>query len=740
MKLDVLSEDKILSKAATDQAIYQKENHFVGHEQKTKGKQKPQNRVFFYHGTHDFVGENCIKIPLKTFFRPSYNKKGIEVKTYSEAAEALFLGWKNSPPHYKNLIDRDYDVFGLGFSFDPDSNYLYCTQVFAAKQFIFGIEMLSPPEAYGVKEALPQSCNMFSSDQARKATKTFQIVLGEDSIYVRSEEADLLKRFFSNPSDAIYFDLVLRKQFVCEKNNLLHGSPIHDGKMLPPVLFKDIFKRNRTKDTKNLYASVCATPKLLKDKNVRLNFGFVKNGFSCSYTYLVSAPENNLNMLDLYPKWIYQPEKEIQTDTFNGNLSFTIPFERGQVMLGEKKVTQLKEKLEIYKPFITYVNLQTFSSIEGNSQANLKLQEQRAANIMSIVKNYYTDSLAITTQATENWTDFFAMVENSEFDYLKDLPKEKIKEKLRSKALLDSLDFLLSLSRSAQLTVGLKATITNESNPYLILAAYKKSVELGDSLKAFNNQNKLLEHVTKLNFESRDMLPVQIPLTKKFLPHLTNYLAVSIKDNEMLYSNYARNLAVDASKIDQNYLPVKFNLCIITLKYMLEFNDTIMPPLELEAKMNECFKLGTAEDSILVNHMWLNYSILSVYTNWQRHLYQNIDKHLKNIKKYYPGANINDNEAIQLGLLFNMYSRHDWTCELLYPYLKTKAKNEDLLFLYNQTYACNINGSINDEEWAKYLKRARKMNPDRFHKWIDNENFQLLRYDIIKKEFCGAIN
>ncbi len=116
-----------------DQAVYQKENHRVTHDQTIKGKQKPQNRVFYYHGTHDLVGENCIKIPLKMVFKPSYNKKEIEVKTYAEAGEALFLGWKNSPGHYKNMIGPGYDVYGLGFSFDPDSNYLYCTQVFCRK-------------------------------------------------------------------------------------------------------------------------------------------------------------------------------------------------------------------------------------------------------------------------------------------------------------------------------------------------------------------------------------------------------------------------------------------------------------------------------------------------------------------------------------------------------------------------------------------------------------------------------
>src|SRR4051812_1206243 len=170
------------------------------------------------------------------------------------------------------------------------------------------------------------------------------------------------------------------------------------------------------------------------------------------------------------------------------------------------------EKLEIYKPFIQKTNLQTFSSIEGSTAGNLKLQEQRAANIAEIVKKYSSDSLTFKTQATENWDDFFALIENTEVGYLKNLSKEKIKEKLRSKPLLDSLDYLLRINRTALLTLNLNLHVDNNSNPYLILAAYKKSIEQGDSLKAFANQNKLLEYVTRYQFESKDLLPVSIPL------------------------------------------------------------------------------------------------------------------------------------------------------------------------------------------------------------------------------------
>ncbi|MCE3227485.1 MAG: hypothetical protein K0S32_2036 [Bacteroidetes bacterium] len=735
--LSLLTSDNTLKKAAKDQADYQNKKHYLTHTQPdNKIKETPQKRVFFYNGTHDQVGENCIMIPVKKVYKAKY-KKEVEVKTYSDAGEALFLGWKNSPGHYANMITPGYDVSGLGFSFDKDSSKLYCAQVFGAKPFIPTKEFQSPADAYGVKDEFEPVCKILQTSEGRRAIKSFDFVIKKDSIYLRSEDLPTLTKFFTNAGDGIYFDLVQRTQFVCEKNNLLHGSPVYDGKMLAPIYFKDVLKRNHVRDGRNLYAAACATPKKIDDKNISLSYGIIKNGFSCEYTYLIEVPEQNLEMLALYPKWIYTRDLQVQPDSFNGFLSFTIPFERGQVILSEKKKKQLSQKLEIYKPFITDVKLQTFSSIEGSTQTNLKLQEQRAANISDLIKNYTPAHVTINTQSVENWDEFFLLIENTPVAYLKNLPKEKIKERLKSKLLLDSLDYLLKNSRSAQLNVKLKAFVDNNSGPYLLLAAYKKSIETGDSLKAFTYQNKILEYITKYEFVRGDLLPVEIPLTKKFLPHLTNYLAVAVKDDELVYSHEARELAIKASQIDSTYLPIKFNKCIMAIRYLQDFQDTIYPLNQLEKEMQECFKMKSAEDSVITNHMFMNYHILSLYRNWSYHFYHNIDKHLNGIKKYYPGAQISQYEAIQLALLFNLYARYDWSYELLLPYVRNKTKDQDLLFLFVETCASFRKMPLPEAEWEKYVKKVKNMNRPRFDKWISEDNFQLLRNDLIKREFCG---
>jgi uncharacterized protein YkwD/outer membrane protein OmpA-like peptidoglycan-associated protein len=734
-KLDALAPDKILKQAALDQSQYMAENNYVGHDQKTKGKENPTKRVFFYGGTHEGVGENCTKIYLGKPMKVKYKKEPITVNTYEEAAEALFQSWKNSPGHYKNMIEPKYEVSGLAMFWSKDSSALYAAQVFGQKPWLPKKEFMSPPDAYGVKELLSSVCKCMQTPEGDKAVDNIQFVYGNDSIYVRSEDYKAVKSFFNNPGDAIYVDVVLREQFVCAKNNLLHGSSIFDGTMLKPVLFSDLYKRNQVKDGKNMYSALMAYPKGFDKVQHNINHGFVKNGYACQYVWSRQVPSANLDMLDLYPKWLYQPDTQIEPDSFIGELSFAIPFERNKAVLSEKNKKELEQKLNIYGPFVTGTKIKTFSSVEGSSELNLKLQQQRADEILRIIQTKLKIVPGLDMESRENWDDFFRQIEFSPFAYLKNLPKTEIKNRLKKKPLLDSLDYLLKTTRIASVTIRLKAKIDNDSPPLLLLAAYKRSIERGDSLKAFKLQNKLLDAVINNQLSRRDILPVEIPLSKKMLPLLTNYLALAVADTEMVYTYKARQLVQQAIKVDSTYLPVQFNFCILSLKYLQQFNDTIAPIKTLEKRMMQCFNLSGKSDSALVNHMLLNYHILSVYNHWMRHQYDKLNPHLLSIKKYYPYAQITEYQALRLGLLFNLYARYSWTFDLLLPYMQKKTYNEDIVFLFVQTNALNDN-RLKDAEWISYLQRAKSMNEKRFYNWIDKENFQYMRVPEIKKEFC----
>jgi uncharacterized protein YkwD/outer membrane protein OmpA-like peptidoglycan-associated protein len=733
-KVSVLTKDAILAGAAQDQASYMRMQKLVTHNQKSKEKENPSKRVEFYKGTHDGIGENCIQIYLKKPTSKKGSKLITTVNTYEEAAQELFVNWKNSAGHYKNMIEKSYDVYGLGFHLSGDSA-LYAAQVFAQKPYIPIRDEVVKGGNFGVLPTNDRVCACMNKGSAFRTIDDITLHYEGDSIFIKSEKLQELKKFFSNPKDAIYIDIVLRSQFTCENNNLLHGSKVYDGTMLKPVLFSDIFKKNRAKDNKNLYSPFSKIPSYFKKQNYMVNIAYVKDGYSCNYSVTYTPPIWNLDMLTLWPKWIYDEKLQVIPDSFNGKVKLFFPFKRNETTISSEKRTELTKKLEIYEPFIKQVNIKTYSSVEGTEESNLKLQEKRAEELNALLSSITKKDIKVNMEIKENWDYFLKKIKRTPFAFLEGKPKLEIKELLKRKSLLDSMDYLLRDSRVSNIELEIETYINNDSKAELVLAAYQKAVLQQDSLKAFRAQNRLLEAAFKYHFSRPEILDVALPYNKKFLPMWTNYLALQITDIEADYFYNARDTALKAIKIDSTFMPLQFNFCLLALKHLHYFKDTIIPMAQLERKMNQAYKMAkTKNDSALVNHMWLNYSILSAYRHWELHQYDKLNKHLLNIKKYYPQAQITEEEAWRIGLLFNFYTRNSWTLDLILPYLKKGTTREDLVFLYLQTYG--FEGNLPKAEWAGYLKKAKSMNSERFNYWIDKIDFQNLRAEEIKKEFC----
>lgn len=733
-KTTQFSNDAILNLASFDQAHYMDSVHKVMHDQKLKGKESPQKRVFYYNGTHDQVGENCLSIVYNKPMKVKYSKVPIVVKTDKEVANALFLSWKNSPGHYKNMIEPAYDVAGLGFYYNADSSQIYATQVFSAKPFVPRKGLNSPDDAYGIKEGISSACNCMNTSAWNNLVKEMQIVQGVDSIYLKCEKLDLLKSFFNNANDAIYLDYVLREQFVCEKNNLLHGSPIYDGFMTKPVLIKNLLKLNKAPGN-NFYAAIGPVPKEVNNLKYGLNYGIVKNGYLCDYNYVNSIPGENLNVLNLVPKWIDNQDLEVKQDTFAGVLKFNIPFERGKSTIAKASKDQLIKRLSVYKPFVKDLKIKTFSSVEGNTQANLRLQEERAKYLKDIIASVCTTQLSTEIESKENWDLFFKEIEHTRFSFLKNYTKQKIKEELQSKKMLDSLDVILKTTRIAQIEISISAAINNNSEPYLLLGAYQKALEIGDSLNAFACQSRLIYYLRRYQLTNNDITSIPVPSSRKFIAHLTNWVGLATNDDELFYTYKTREMAILYSKIDTNYLPLQFNYNIMALKYILTVGDTIMPIEQLEYRMKKCYNLKTSKDSMYVDYMLLNYNIMTAYNNNVIHRFEKIEKPLKEIKAYFERHSITETEAVKLGLLFNLYGKYNWTLEILYPLLKEYPNNNDVLFLFIQTYTSYNTNKLTETEYQKLLELAKKRDGKRYNDWVES-TFQVLRIPAVKKEFC----
>lgn len=734
--VSVLSHDNLLEKIANDQATYMSSVREVTHTQKLKNKRNLPDRIKFYKGTHNYVGENC----LKTFIKKATYKKGSGniyiVKTYEDLANNLFEIWSNSPGHYKNMINKSYDVQGISFVLSRDSA-LYVTQVFSAKPYIPPKDNKIIDSDYGILPKNNAICSCMNSNEAIIAMNSISTIQIGDSVFLKSENLAALKKIFNNPKDAVYLDIVLRSQYTCDNNNLLHGSEIYEGTMLKPVYFFDLYKLNRAKDGKNLYAPLTRIPSYFLKENYQKNMGYIKSGSACEYRYVRPIPSTNIDILYLFPKYLYDKDFEVLNDTFSGSINLFVPFDRNSTTVENYISNEILRKIEIYKPFLKNIKVRTYSSIEGNTLSNIKLQEQRANEIARIISLLTPKTIITQIESSENWTSFYEQIKNTPFNYLSLLSSSVIKERLQKKSLLDSMDYILSNSRMATIEIEIEATVDNKSSAELVLGSYKKASYQKDSLKAFRAQNRLIDAAIKRTLGRPEILNVPLPHIKKFLPMWANYLALAATNAESIYSYSARDTALKVIKIDSNYIPLQFNFCILSLRYLHLYKDTLIPIAQLERKMNRAYKMAfNHSDSALVNHMWLNYSLLSLYHHWELHQYDKLNKHLEGVKKYYPGADISESEALTIALLFNEYQRYRWAVELLLPFIKRNPKNEDLLFLFTQTYDTDYK-LISHNEWVGYLKAAKKMNPTRFHDWYDRDDFQGLRREEVKNEYCN---
>ena len=130
-KLGKLSNDSLLFMAATDQARYLQKQKEIGHEQPGKRKKDPLARARYYGAEYQVIGENVARIfYLVRMKNPKLHNREVFISSYEQAANEFVEGWVHSPPHYKNILGKDYNVTGVAVSVNPKDNSINAAQVF----------------------------------------------------------------------------------------------------------------------------------------------------------------------------------------------------------------------------------------------------------------------------------------------------------------------------------------------------------------------------------------------------------------------------------------------------------------------------------------------------------------------------------------------------------------------------------------------------------------------------------
>ena len=468
--LKPLVNDSILYLTAVDQSQFLKGFGRLTHYQtQNQSKRTPQLRADFYGAKNYNVGENIALTSYGTSATTSTGEE-ISTKTYGGIAKSLVTGWVNSPGHYANIITPEYEVTGLSVSIDKEKGIVYACQNFAHVELRFVFEeskslfpysnYIPPPQISSFNKVPNQLIPKYKypyklrHDKLEKCascpdkyTSSPDISLNYDvqrGFTLRIENSEYAKQLIRNKNDGFAVEIVDYEDYACgspfyyEKPSRRNGQLRLSGKTLEPKYRKELFKGYKKRKKKE---SVKFFPYIFRKDSVNFfrRFGQYRTDKYTSEYFeirLGKLPKHgprlfNYNLIvikdkqvcdvyyftqycgDVYEDYMEPDFIPYQYDDFKygfqlkpDELSFSIPFDQGQNIFEKEAILKNISSLSEYDFFIDSVKIHAFSSVEGDSAINARLQIKRAESIAEIFQGIQDKEIEKSITTSINWKDF----------------------------------------------------------------------------------------------------------------------------------------------------------------------------------------------------------------------------------------------------------------------------------------------------------------------------------------------
>lgn len=487
-----LVNDSILYIASDHHARYMQQLGAITHmEDKNPKTKTPQLRAEFYGAVNYGVGENV----LFTIYNAEVKGKEGEVfdtHTYEGVANSMVSAWVHSSGHFRNIIDKEYQVTGLTVAIDPATQRIYACQKFAKVYYRYQFKenpQMFPYSGYsapavansfeGVRRALIPYVYDYQlrHDEPAKCLKCESLVqeqpfltlrVKNNNFILRVENAEYVRQLTEGRRDGFAVEIVAFDEYVCgnpayyTKPSRRNGQLKLNGKILQPLYRKDLEsgykKRKRQKDVKFIpyifksdsIAFFKRFGRFKEDKYAyayfEIKLGRVPKDISGLWAHnLVYIQDRQICHIDYFTAYcgdLYKEYKEMKFIPASSEsnfsfppekqvLKFTVPFQKGQYEFTAKDIQPFIASLENQQYTIDSVSIRAFSSIEGDSAVNAALQQKRAESIVGVMQKHQAASFPVSITTSGDWEDFYKQVAlNPKWSHLKKMSRVKVQQEI----------------------------------------------------------------------------------------------------------------------------------------------------------------------------------------------------------------------------------------------------------------------------------------------------------------------
>ena len=712
-----------LKKAAVFHSTYMAKNDVLSHDQKQSKFATPAKRVLAFDGQEfERVGENVLYSTPQNF--------PIKKKEIILLAEEMFNSWKNSPGHYANMIEPEY-VFGdLGFETHTNKRIVYATQVFGTKGYV--VENQISKNSFGLVQA-PKDC-----EKEYDEFSNLIMSIGNDlkiegkEVVFYYHDISYFKKIFSGPNDGIAIDLVSKEQLKCGQPNQLDFSPMYDGILLKPYFSIEMLQNNRAESDYRVITKVGDIPENLKGDEYSPSVILIKNGKACKYLYPAEIPSKNYELRPFEPIVVDEPAIQLVTEGIVNSQIIHYDFKSNST-----KAVYLP-KIKNHSEKIHSIQINSFSSVEGNSIHNAELYNARANFIQNHIKSNLGLPLDLfTINAKENWDQMNFQLNYFELAELTKLSHDSLKIILVNRDKSIPWDSLLFAQRKSMAIINYKGQyIDGENLESLGEFNLRTAVALEDAALA---NKALYEMYHSQGYIPEILFEPQIVEFMKMQPKtVVNYaalLSIDYQYDPYLITSFIHSWLNRMEKLDQNARENMLHLYTLVGTHLLDNWDisaerlsNVIHPSKIEGFSSEIEKA-----ELILN---LHLTFIQYYS--QVNDGPNISKSFYFIADYFKKHSLKKEDDVDLALFFNYYSMYNMAVTHLLSRFEKNGLDEDGLFVLAKTM--NFANYNNESElYLKVHKKAIQSNPIRWCEWL-NTDFQVKRNYEIKRLYCDSCN
>jgi uncharacterized protein YkwD len=476
--------------------------------------------------------------------------KGREDFSMDEVAKVIYNRWENNTKDLPVVTNPKYTLVGIVGTIDEDGEKVYVSAFFGGYDITNGgviyKEQLAVPfntKSKSLKPADPKICKTCDRWRNYDLLQKGLYVSG-DKIYLRYPNAKDLRRFLKKEKDGLAVDVVQRNQYIVADYNIVDNNLLNKGVMSKVIYKNNIFKKNLliTKDKKT-NRKVKGIEVLIGKFNPKipgpyeLNLLVIQNGVLCKtvtrgYTESGSAESNTpIGLLPIQNSRGLKPFFEPRSES--SILNFVIPFEKNKSEFKQTDIEPFIKAMNEPDFIIDGLYIYAYSSIEGDSAANTKLQRKRAESVVSVLQGMQNNKINPTILTKDSWGLFLLENEDGKYADIVNLGKNKAIERINGdKKLMDELEPILAKERFAQIILDVTYDVSGNKEENFTTVSFNRAAKANNTKLSY----KIMEFINKRVSEGK--YPASIYDSLKIMDSPKN---LGLVNNQIYYSYLASN-------------------------------------------------------------------------------------------------------------------------------------------------------------------------------------------------------